>query len=56
MMRCTDCGKADVCGNGRCIDCEARHSTEGMGMMLLLMGVAIGLLIVGGLLYLSWRA
>jgi hypothetical protein len=56
MMGCTDCGRREALENGRCECCEARHSTEGMGVMLLIMGVAIGLLIVGGLLYLSWRA
>jgi hypothetical protein len=59
MMRCTDCGKFtkdEQIQNGRCMTCDTTASTRGMGMMLIALGSGIGLLILGGLLYLSWKA
>lgn len=59
MLRCTDCGKFtkdEQIQNGRCFACDTSASTRGMGMMLIVLGSAIGLLILLGLLYLSWKA
>ena len=51
---CTDCGKLTYIENGRCRSCEASHSTEGLGMMLLIvMGVLLGSMCVLGLMIYS---